>query len=303
VYPIQNGLPDFTFPSELRPSDAQILEWYTNNAETYDEFLPLTFKTFQEDSDAVRQHMIDKLQIEPHHKVLEIGAGTGLDSVNIAARLSPEGKLYMQDLCRPIFERSFEKMEAFDVPVEYHLGNASYLPFRDNAFDRVFHFGGLNTFAELGRFMRECNRVTKPGGRVVMGDESMPPWLRETEFGKVLMNSNPHYCYELPLQHLDVSSRNVRLEWIIGGVFYLLDYEVGEGEPYADFDFPIPGARGGTHRTRYYGQLEGVTLETKKMATQACRRAGISMHDWLDRLVREKAEAILAEESLHACKT
>ena len=28
------------------------------------------------------------------------------------------------------------------------------------------------------------------GGRVVFGDESVPPWLRETTFGRVLMNAN-----------------------------------------------------------------------------------------------------------------
>ena len=94
----------------------------------------------------------------------------------------------------------------------------------------------------------------------------MPSWLRETEFGKILMNSNSHYKFDIPLNYLDVSSRNVTLEYIIGGVFYIIKYTVGEGEPYADFDFEIPGVRGGTHRTRYYGHLEGVDNETLKLA-------------------------------------
>ena len=65
---------------------------------------------------------------------------------------------------------------------------------------------------------------------------------------------------------------------------------VGVGEPRADLDFPIPGVRGGTHRTRYYGHLEGVTPEAKRLAQQARASLGLSMHDWLDKVVREAAQ-------------
>jgi hypothetical protein len=133
-------------------------------------------------------------------------------------------------------------------------------------------------------------RVTKPGGKVVVGDESMPPWLRNTEFARILMNSNPEFVYPLPLDKLPVQARKTRLEWIIGGVFYVIDFEVGEGEPKADFDFSIPGARGGTHRTRFYGQLEGVSPEAKQLAQKARVHTGKSMHQWLDEVVREAAQ-------------
>ena len=81
----------------------------------------------------------------------------------------------------------------------------------------------------------------------------------------------------------------------MGGVFYYLSFDVGVGEPYADFDFEIPGPRGGTHRTRYYGTLEGVSLETKELATKARKKLGISMHKWLDDIVRQEAEKILKD--------
>ena len=60
--------------------------------------------------------------------------------------------------------------------------------------DRTFHFGGINTFGDIKRAFSEMVRVTKPNGRIVVGDENMPVWLRNTEFGKI-MNSNPHYKY------------------------------------------------------------------------------------------------------------
>jgi SAM-dependent methyltransferase len=169
------------------------------------------------------------------------------------------------------------------------------LPFPDRYFDAVHHFGGINTVADIGRAFREMTRVTRVGGKVVVGDESMPPWLRGTQFGKILMNSNRFYKHELPLAHLPVEARNVVLRWIIGGVFYLFEYKVGEGEPAADIDFEIPGARGGTHRTRFLGQLEGVTPEAKAFAERARAKSGKSMHRWLSDVVIRAARKDLDE--------
>jgi ubiquinone/menaquinone biosynthesis C-methylase UbiE/uncharacterized protein YbaR (Trm112 family) len=289
IFKIRQGIPDFTYPPELESSDFAAKQWYDSNADVYDEYLPLTFKTFGVDEISVRNALVDKLRLKPEDRVLELGAGTGRDSVIIAQRLSQHGELYMQDISLSIFEKCFDKMAASDVPTEFHLGNACYLPFPDNFFDATFHFGGLNTFSDISRFFSECIRVTKVGGRIVVGDESMPVWLRKTDFAKILMNSNPHYCYDLPLSHLPVEARNVNLEWIIGGVFYVIDFDVGSGVPEANFDFEIPGPRGGTHRTRYYGHLEGVSSATKALAQRARSVSGKSMHQWLDDAIAEAA--------------
>jgi len=123
----------------------------------------------------------------------------------------------------------------------------------------------------------------------------MPTWLRNTDFGKVLMNSNPHYKYNLPLEYLPIEARNVKLEWIIGGVFYVITFDVGEGMPHADIDFQIPGVRGGSHRTRYYGHLEGVSKEACDLAVEARKFKNISMYDWLDNVIKEAAKRDLED--------
>jgi hypothetical protein len=88
----------------------------------------------------------------------------------------------------------------------------------------------------------------------------------------------------------------VRVQWVVGGVYYLIDFVVGEGEPEANFDLEIPGARGGTLRTRYYGRLEGVTPQTLDLARRAGAKSGKSMHAWLDAAVRGAALHELDEE-------
>ena len=290
-FPIKNGVPNFIFPKELPKSDLESIAWYKNNAAVYDNFLPMTFNTFGVDEDEERQKMINSLKLERNHKVLETGCGTGRDSEKIANELGEDGELYMQDISEEILKIGIEKFskKSFKPKIKFSLANGCYLPFEDNYFDRIFHFGGLNTFGDIKRAFSEMVRVCKPGGRIVVGDENMPIWLRETEFGKVLMNSNPHYRYNLPLEHLPVESRNVKLEWFIGGVFYFISFDVSEGEPTANIDFKIPGIKGGTHRTRYYGHLEGVTQEAIELTNKAREKSGKSLHDWLNDALKEVA--------------
>jgi ubiquinone/menaquinone biosynthesis C-methylase UbiE len=295
-FPIEDGIPDLTWPQQLREREKATIAFYDGRADVYDRYLPLTFSTFGESEADVRNAMIDRLRIGAGSRVLEIGAGTGRDSEIIAARVGPAGELYCQDIARSMLVRNRDRLAAAGLDAHFSIANASHLPFEDNMFDAVFQFGGVGEFSDVAGFFREVVRVTKPGGRVVIGDESMPPWLRQTAFAKILATTNPQFNAPLPLEHLPIEARDVNLRWIIGGTFYLIDFTVGEGEPPADFDFEIPGPRGGTHRTRYLGQLEGVKPQTKELAHKAREKLGVSMHDWLDDLVRREAGKVLGED-------
>jgi ubiquinone/menaquinone biosynthesis C-methylase UbiE len=290
-FSIENGIVNFIYPPILSSSDLDSIKWYQDNAKNYDEYLPLTFETFKVSETLERNKLIQELKLSQTDIVLEVGCGTGRDSEIIANQLGKDGELYLQDISPEILNIAVQKFKklSFDPKIYFSLANSYYLPFGDHTFDKVFHFGGLNTFGDIKRFFLEAVRVTKPGGRIVVGDESMPPWLRETDFGKILMNSNHHYKFDLPLNYLPVEARNVKLEWFIGGVFYFISFDVGVDEPFANFDFEIPGIRGGTHRTRYYGNLEGLSKETIELAKKAREKSGKSMYNWLNEAVLHAA--------------
>jgi ubiquinone/menaquinone biosynthesis C-methylase UbiE len=291
IFPVRNGIVDFLGPSDLSQSESNVCDFYNARAEDYDKFLHLTFYTHNEDETRIRESFIDLLDLKPDSKVLEIAAGTGRDSEIIAGRLGPEAQFYITDIADKMLERCIKRLNHFtELQLEFALCSVSKLPFPDNIFDALYSFGGLGEFSDIPGSLKEMARVVRFGGKIVVGDESMPPWLRQTKFAKILTTTNPQFDAPLPLEHLPVVARKVRLQWVIGGVFYLIDFEVGEGEPQGNFDFEIPGFRGGTYRTRYEGQLEGVTPEAKQLYQAAAKKSGKSLHQWLDEAVKFMAK-------------
>ncbi len=293
---IKEGCIDFITPEQEVKGAAFARQYYSEIAKTYDENVHITFELYNEEELDIRSRMIDLLELTSGHKVLEVSAGTGKDSELIAKRLGKDGGLWILDISPDMMAYNMERMKNAEIPVEHLIASACALPFEDNSFDALYCFAGVGHFPDLPKGLKEMARVVKPGGKVVFCEKHVPEWLRGTEYGKICINNNPMFADPLPLKHIPVEARDVGVRWINGNVHYVFDYTVGEGEPKGNFDLPIPGSRGGTFNTRYYGKLEGVTNETKKLALEAREKLGVSMHDWLDELIKREAEKILKKD-------
>jgi ubiquinone/menaquinone biosynthesis C-methylase UbiE len=289
---IKNGIPDFTYPKQLAKIDEETKNSYENLANEYEKFADIPFKTFKTNEKKIREKITDKLNIKEKSVVLEIGAGDGRGAEHIVKRLGKKGKLFIQELSPAFLNKAVKRLKRYQqkTTIECSIANAMYLPFADDTFDAVHHFGGFNTFSDQKLFFQEVVRVVKTGGKVVIGDESMAPWLRETKMGKIMMNSNPLLQYEIPFEIIPIKAREVNVEWIMMGAFFILEFAVAEGEPQPNYHIPIPSKRGGTHWTRYYGQLEGISDKTKKIAYKAQQRSGKSMSQWLDDVVKKASK-------------
>jgi len=292
-YPIIDGIVDFLSGGTIDQKDSEVKEYYENLASVYDDFQYLTFHTFNADEDKVRRDMVSLLEIKSGDRVLETAAGTGINLKIMDEILSGNGEITAQDISVGMLKQAKIKLKEVNTSVNYVISNSNSLPFGDQYFDSTLSFGGISVFSDIKKALEEMVRVTKIGGRIVVGDESLQPWLKETVYGQILLNQNKLFANELPLKYIPKEARDVKIRWIIGGAYYLIDFTVGEGEPEANFDYEIPGSRGGTHKTRFYGQLEGVTSETKELALKAREKLGISMHKWLDELVKREAKKVL----------
>lgn len=288
-YAIESGMPVFASTEQLTGTARFARNYYASIADSYDENVHVTFDLFNENELDVRLSMINLLNLNPHSKVLEISAGTGKDSQLIAERLDENGELWLLDISPDMLVQAKEKIAKHPARTEAAIGDACHLPYGDNYFDALYCFAGIGHFTELKSALSEMARVVRPGGRVVFCEKNVPPWLRDTEYGKILINNNPIFADPDPLALIPVEARNAGIRWILGNAHYVVDYTVGTGEPMGNFDLELPGYRGGSFNTRYFGKVEGITKETKALYEKAAIKSGMSLHKWLDTAIKEKA--------------
>ena len=288
-----NPIPVFLDSGEMNQISDPLQAMYhqDNSEEIYDNFLKWLFETFGASEDEFRKFMVSKLHVEEGSRVLVTGAGLGDDLPYIYSIMGNAVELYAQDLS-PVMVAGMQKRISRKLspgsskPIKnifLSVGNAETLPFKDDYFDAAFHFGGINFYENIRTAIFEMNRVVRSGGKVVFGDEGVAPWLLEKEFGKMAICNIKNWDAEAPLQHLPETCSKVNVTWILGNCFYLIDYEVSNNLPYMNIDVPHKGSRGGTIRTRYFGQLEGVDPKLKADVIEAAASKGESVHRWLEK--------------------
>lgn len=226
-FEIAYGLPNMVHPEpeKLPEIDRQFLDQYQRIAASYDRTIRLMMLAggFWEPR-ARSRDLVGPLELEPGELVLEVGAGTGSNLPLIAERIGRSGKLFAMDLSPGMLTVAREKMARKGIPAEFGLGNAGYLPYRDGLFDAVLHFGGINAFGEKERALAEIVRVTRPGGKIVIGDEGLAPGKEKTRFGRWLLKQNTLYANKPPKDLLPDGITDVDLRWIWRGLFYVISF-------------------------------------------------------------------------------
>ena len=262
-----------------------------NAANVHDNSLAWIFNTFGTDEASVRKRLIDRLHLSKGQVVLITGAGAGNDLPYLAQSLEGGGTIYAQDISKQMLVAGVDRYKSrCDFPgidIYFSVSNALNLPFSNNVFDAAYHFGGLNLFQDIQQGIAEMNRVVKPGGQVVIGDEGVAPWLRKSELSKMLINNNSLYAYDAPLAFLPETAQSVKLSWELGNCFYVIEFTVSTTLPVVNVDIPHIGRRGGSVRSRYFGQLEGVDPALRDRVYAEAEKQGMSRVAYLEYLLKK----------------
>ena len=287
VFPFAPGTDVPVF--DMAPEDTNEYA-YAQAAEKHDNALRWVFATFQTDEPSLRESLVERLQLRKGDRVLITGAGTGNDLPYLARRLGGSGEIYAQDIAQQMLlagvERYRAEVERTGTKLHFSVSDATNLPFADAHFDAAYHFGGINLFSDIRGGMAEMNRVVKDGGKVVIGDEGVGPWLKETEIGRILIRNNALYDFDLPLALLPETVRSPKVSWELSNTFYVIEFSACSEPLPIDIDVPHVGVRGGTMRTRYFGQLEGVDPDLRDRAYAEAARRGVSRVEYLESLLR-----------------
>lgn len=123
-------------------------------AEASDVMLPFT------------KHAIALAKPGPSARVLDVAAGSGMLSLEIAPRVQRVDALDFSEL---MLAELGQRRDAQGLTnVFTRVGDGQNLPYEDNTFDAAFSMFGLMFFPDRPRGFRELCRVCKPGATVVV---------------------------------------------------------------------------------------------------------------------------------------
>lgn len=116
-----------------------------------------------------RRRALDLLDPRPGDIVVDVGAGSGLISLDLAARVAPGGRVFAVDPSEPMLALARAAARAAGVGhmVDCRIADGRKLPFGQAAFDAAFAHWVLPHVDEPETVLAEMKRVTRRGGRVM----------------------------------------------------------------------------------------------------------------------------------------
>jgi len=124
--------------------------------------------------------------IQEGETVLDIGCGTGVDTLIAAIMVGPEGKVVGIDMIPEMLKRAKENLQRTDFKnVTFMEASAEKLPFPNEDFDVVISNGVFNLIPGKVKALSEVYRVLKPGGRMMIADQILTGELPEDTKARV----------------------------------------------------------------------------------------------------------------------
>ena len=198
-YPILDGIPRLVYPPAAVGDDARWQRFY-------DWFAP--FYDFNErvlggilagvNMRQERTCIIEILGLRRGMRILEVSPGPGVYQSDIRASVGNDAEYAAIDLSMGMLTQCQKRNRHLNIALLQ--ANGSNLPFADESFDALFHFGGVNLFGEPERALKEFVRVVRKGGIVSWGDEGFSSSFPDGWKKRVLIRMNPGYLKQrLPI--------------------------------------------------------------------------------------------------------
>jgi ubiquinone/menaquinone biosynthesis C-methylase UbiE len=221
IFSIEDGIPRFITTGELVGSNKKHEK--LNNMFSY-VCTPATRLMFTlcGGEDRARAECLDRLDVRPNARVLEIGLGTGDNLPYLMNRLG-SGEIFGLDISHSMLEHCARNLKKWNLQAELFLGEAEHLPFRDQSFDIVYHLGAINFFTDQQRAIEEMIRVARPGTKVVIVDENEKALKVLDKFALQLMIGKREEVVP-PIHCVPKTMQDIRLDEIWKGYGYLIEF-------------------------------------------------------------------------------
>lgn len=123
-----------------------------------------------------KRFAIEIAGVRPGQRVLDLAAGTGDLTRQLAARAGETGLVVSSDINAAMLNLGRDRLLDHGVAgnVAYAQADAERLPFADNSFDLVIIGFGLRNVTDKAAALASMYRVLKPGGRLLVLEFSKP---------------------------------------------------------------------------------------------------------------------------------
>ena len=218
-YPIIKDILSIVYPQSLKGTDATYNRFYNIWAPFYD-LSERFFGKLITSLDMVegRRDIILRLSLSPGLRLLEVSPGPGVFQPLLREQLTNQGEFVSLDLSLSMLRQC--QLHSSKLNVHLVHGNAQYLPFADNSFDALFHFGGVNLFNDPNKAIQEFIRVVKTNGLVSWGDEGFSKNYKNEIRRKILATINPGFLKPMPT--IPDTLHEVKIHEVYGGLGYLV---------------------------------------------------------------------------------
>jgi len=170
--------------------------WYSWFAYACDPFVKTFFFLFNGGFGGERrwrESIIDRLDLQPGDKVLDICSGTGTLAIMLARRLAGEGETVGIEISASQLKVARKKEK---IPgLSFIQGDAQQIPFSDSHFDKSVICGALHEMPKKVRqnVLAEAYRVARPGGRIVISEHNKPGQKWKATLFDLMERLNPEY--------------------------------------------------------------------------------------------------------------
>lgn len=216
----------------------------------YKNYLDWLSKTLKLNLDDIRKEIFSKLIFKKKKlDILFIGCGFGDEVLFFIKNYGKNHNIYAQDISKLMVQYSAKSLKNYNV--NFDISSAESLPYKNNCFDLVFHFGGFNQFKNKKKCIYEMNRVAKLNGTIFFSDEGMGPWLSKTNLYKALKINNSLWSSKPPIGILPLFSNQIEIGWILKNNFYYVKFIKKNNSFLLNLDIKHKSPRGGSIRSRY----------------------------------------------------
>lgn len=119
---------------------------------------------------------IEKAQLRPGQKILDLAGGTGDLAALIAPKITQSGQLVLADINNAMLSLGRDRLldKGLFGNIHFVQADAQALPFEENSFDRITLAFGIRNFPDKSKALIDLYRILKPGGMLIILEFTTP---------------------------------------------------------------------------------------------------------------------------------